>query len=155
MSLGRYRSSLWNGTTRAKGAAERGRVIGSKLWPCICCPDARFKLPSLAGSRYEWRDEDAVMGRRILIGCWEVPGWGGAATCAYLLFEQLQRDGWEVAYVNLIRAADETWLRSLFGDALGNPRALERVYNCRVEDPYVQGQPDLAAVARRVAPDVL
>lgn len=95
------------------------------------------------------------MGRRVLIGCYEVPGWGGAATRAYLLFERMQRDGLEVAYVNLVGARDETFLRGLFGSAFGNPRALEGVYTCRVEDPYAQVQPDLAAIVRGVAPDLL
>ena len=95
------------------------------------------------------------MSRKILIGCYEVPGWGGAATCAYLLFERMQRDGWDVAYVNLISGRDEGFLHGLFGPALGNPQALQGVYTCVVEDLLSHVQPALTDLVRGIAPDIL
>jgi glycosyltransferase involved in cell wall biosynthesis len=94
------------------------------------------------------------MARRLLIGCYEVPGWGGAATCAYLLFERMQRDGWDVAYVNLVNAGDEGFLRGLFGGACGNPLALERVHTSIVADVRSLSQPALADLVHHIAPDI-
>jgi glycosyltransferase involved in cell wall biosynthesis len=95
------------------------------------------------------------MGRRLLIGCYEVPGWGGAATRAYLLFQRMQRDGWDVAYVNLVGAEDEGFLRGLFGAALGNPQALAGVHTCIVDDVRSPLQPTLTDLVGRIAPDLL
>src|SRR5262245_41555073 len=95
------------------------------------------------------------MSRKILIGCYEVPGWGGAATCAHLLFERMQRDGWDVSYVNLVNAMEEGFMRSLFGAAVGNPGGLQGVHTCLVEDPRSPAQPLLAQLVHDISPDML
>jgi glycosyltransferase involved in cell wall biosynthesis len=95
------------------------------------------------------------MGRRLLIACYEVPGWGGAATCAYLLFDRMQREGWDVVYVNLVHAGDEGFLRSLFGTELGNPLALEGVHTCILEDIMSPPQEKLADLVRALAPELI
>ena len=49
------------------------------------------------------------MAERVLIGCFEVPGWGGASTSAYQLFRRMREDGGdlEVEFVNIIAEDDE------------------------------------------------
>jgi hypothetical protein len=73
--------------------------------------------------------------KRILLGCYEVPDWGGSSTVLYLLFERMQRDGLDVAYVNLVSEKDEVFLRHVFGDKFGNPRTLENVHTCILKAP--------------------
>lgn len=92
------------------------------------------------------------MGRRILVACYEVPGWGGASTRAYLLFERLQRDGWDVAFLNLVRRSQETLLRALFGDEFGNPRALPNVHTHILSEPARKQRRALAKFVRTLAP---
>ncbi len=73
------------------------------------------------------------MAKKILLGCYEVPGYGGASTVAYCLFEDLQKQGFDVSFVNLIGQEDAAYLRVMYGDALGNPRGLANVYNIVLE----------------------
>ena len=92
------------------------------------------------------------MSPKTLVACYEVPGWGGAATRAYLLFERLQRDGREVAYLNLVRRSQEPFLRTLFGREFGNPRALPHVHtHILAESPWRQRRA-LAKLVRDLAP---
>ncbi len=44
--------------------------------------------------------------KRILVSCFEVPGYGGANTAGYHLFERLHKDGWDVHYLNIINRED-------------------------------------------------
>jgi glycosyltransferase involved in cell wall biosynthesis len=95
------------------------------------------------------------MSKRILLGCYEIPGWGGAATCHYQLFERLQRDGFDVAYVNLVHEGDELFLRYQFGDNFGNPRALDNVHTCMLKESAWGSQPALARLIESLAPDLV
>jgi glycosyltransferase involved in cell wall biosynthesis len=95
------------------------------------------------------------MNQKILLGCYEIPGWGGAATVLYLLFERMQREGLNVAYVNLVSEQDEVFLRHVFGENLGNPRSLENVHTCVLEEPLWRAQGTLADLIDSAAPDLL
>lgn len=95
------------------------------------------------------------MSKRILLGCYEIPGWGGAATSHYQLFERMQRDGFDVAYVNFVHEADELFLRYQFGDNFGNPRALDNVHTCILERPLWHPSVVLARLVESLAPDLL
>jgi len=95
------------------------------------------------------------MSNRILLTCYEIPGWGGAATVCYLLFEKMQKAGMDVSYVNLIYERDAILLRSLFGVRFGNPRNLANVHNCVVPDPLFAAHSNLAQIISDVAPDVI
>lgn len=70
------------------------------------------------------------MSQRILIASYEVPGWGGAGTACYSLFEMLQKDGRDVHLINIISEHDAAYFAQRFGDDIGNPRELENVSNC-------------------------
>ena len=93
--------------------------------------------------------------RRILLSCYEVPGFGGASTAAYELFRRLQQDGHDVAFVNLIDFRDRDFFGYTFGERLGNPDGLSGVHNVRLVGAPSKPQPELAALVEGVAPEVM
>jgi glycosyltransferase involved in cell wall biosynthesis len=95
------------------------------------------------------------MSKRILLGCYEVPSWGGASTVFYLLFERMQRDGMDVAYLNLVSKADESFLRQVFGEQFGNPRSLDQVHTSILDEPLWRAHERLADLISRIEPDLL
>ncbi|MEO2046700.1 MAG: glycosyltransferase [Pirellulales bacterium] len=95
------------------------------------------------------------MNKKILLACYEVPGWGGASTTHYNLFERMQTDGLDVAYVNLVNVKYENRFRKLFGHEVGNPRALDNVHNCVVEEPLWQPHSSLADVIEAENPELI
>jgi len=95
------------------------------------------------------------MSRRLLIACYETPGYGGASTSTYNLFERMQADGSQVCYLNLIDEPIQAFLRSTFGAAFDNPRGLDRVHTHLLEGRFHDPQPALAAKIRGIAPDVI
>ena len=93
--------------------------------------------------------------KKLLLGCYEVPGWGGASTFLYTLYERMQRDGFTVEYVNLVKDLDEQWLRDTFGHDLGNPGALDGVHTCILDSPLWRVHPGLVDLIRAVKPDLV
>jgi glycosyltransferase involved in cell wall biosynthesis len=93
--------------------------------------------------------------RKILIACYEVPGWGGASTATYKLFEMLQADGMDVTLVNLIGEHDFAYFKYRFGKTLGNPRNLSRVINCRLTGNNYRYQPGLHELISEIDPDLM
>lgn len=75
-----------------------------------------------------------VLKKKIIIGCFYVPGWGGPATAGYSLFEMMQSEGLDVDYVNFIYEKDYDSLSMRFGDALGNPKALPNVHTFIIDE---------------------
>jgi hypothetical protein len=92
---------------------------------------------------------------RILVGCYEVPGYGGANTASYRLFENLQRDGMDVAYVNLIDEQDAPYFRYRFGADVGNPRRLAGVVNCVLTEELFAPHPALSRLIDEISPDLI
>jgi glycosyltransferase involved in cell wall biosynthesis len=92
---------------------------------------------------------------RLLLAACDVPGWGGASTVTYGLFERLQAAGHAVALVNLVEAADAPRLAADFGPAIGNPRGLADVHTCLLPAPLWQAHAGLGALVERLRPDVL
>lgn len=98
------------------------------------------------------------MAKRILIGSYEVPGYGGASTVAYRLFEDLQNQGFDVSFVNLIGQDDAPYLRVMYGDTLGNPRGLANVYTVFLERALFYPSPaheKISQLIESLAPDFL
>jgi glycosyltransferase involved in cell wall biosynthesis len=95
------------------------------------------------------------MSGRILVGCYEVPGYGGAATASYRLFENLQHDGIDVAYMNIIDVEDVEYFRYRFGECMGNPRHLENVANCELQELLFDPHPGLARMIEELDPEVM
>lgn len=99
------------------------------------------------------------MPKRILIGCYEVPGYGGASTVAYRLFEDLQCQGlFEVFFVNLVSQEIAPYLRAVYGATLGNPRTLTNVHTLVLERaPFYpsSAHASLAQLIDALAPEIL
>jgi len=95
------------------------------------------------------------MSVQLLLGCFEVPGWGGAATFSYTLFDRMQQERRSVAYVNLVADDDAGMLRDLFGGAVGNPRSLADVHTCVLERPLFRAHAGLAEMIRAIQPQML
>jgi glycosyltransferase involved in cell wall biosynthesis len=94
-------------------------------------------------------------GKRIILGCYEVPGYGGASTASYKLFEIMQDDGFDVFYLNLIGEHDADYFRYVFGENLGNPKGLPNVYNCSVNGPDYTPHQELVDLVNDISPDIL
>jgi len=92
---------------------------------------------------------------RILVGCQEVPGYGGASTASYNLFEMMQNDGLDVYYLNLIRQEKADYFRSVAGENFGNPKCLHRVYTCMLNGSPIDPQCQVADLIEALSPDVL
>ena len=89
------------------------------------------------------------------MGCYEVPGYGGAATASYRLFQNLQRDGLDVSYMNLIDEEDADYFRYRFGEDAGNPRRLANVANCVLTEALFAPHPGLAQMIEEIDPALL
>jgi len=95
------------------------------------------------------------MKKKILLGCFDVPGWGGASTSSYKLFELMRNDGLEVTFLNIIAEKDADYFRYLFAEKIGNPKGLEDVYNCFLEGPTFHPQPELEKLINKLDPDII
>lgn len=93
--------------------------------------------------------------RKILIACFEVPGWGGASTACYRLFEMLQKDGLDVSLVNIIGEHDVGYFEYYFGGKMGNPRGLNQVFNCRLVGNNYRYHESLHQLIESISPDLL
>jgi len=92
---------------------------------------------------------------RILHASYDAPGWGGAATTAYALFERRQRDGADVHFVNLVKASDAALLRDTIGPEFDNPRRLADVHTCELDGNWWGPRDDLIALIERLRPDAI
>jgi hypothetical protein len=95
------------------------------------------------------------MSKKILLSCYEVPGYGGASTASYKLFSIMQRQGLDISYLNLIDAEDAVFFRYMFRENYGNPKALLNVHNCVLDDPLFSSQPGLENLINTLRPDIL
>lgn len=95
------------------------------------------------------------MNKTILLGCYEVPGYGGASTAAYGLFEKMQKDGYRVHYFNLVEEQDVDYYRFALGKHFGNPKHLKNVETVALRDPLYGSQPELTQRIHQISPDLL
>ena len=80
------------------------------------------------------------MNKKILLGCYEIPGYGGASTRNYALFEIMQREGFDVHCLNIIDEQDVDYFRYIYGVNYGNPKRLDNVHNCILKDSLLVPQ---------------
>lgn len=92
--------------------------------------------------------------RPILLGCFEPPSYGGAATSAYQLYRTL-RPKTEVAYLNLIEHGNAGMLEQHLGANYVNPEGLPGVFQHVLERPTYQHQPGLEQCMAGRAPSLL
>ena len=95
------------------------------------------------------------MSKRILLGCYEIPGYGGASTASYKLFEMMQEDGYCVHFLNLIDEEEAVYYRYIFGESFGNPKRLNNVYNCVLNGSLFNSHPELSGLINNVSPDII
>jgi len=95
------------------------------------------------------------MNKKILIGCYEVPGYGGANTASYKLFQLLQDTGLEIFYVNLISEYDNDYFKLLYGKRMGNPKELKNVFNCVLKNPVYRSHEGLSELIEKIDPDIM
>jgi glycosyltransferase involved in cell wall biosynthesis len=92
---------------------------------------------------------------RLLLCCYEVPGYGGASTAGYRLFHRMLCDGIDAHFVNLIQREDQGFFHSIFGARLGNPVSLPHVHNVTVGALCVEPQPEFRKVVEGVSPHLI
>lgn len=92
--------------------------------------------------------------RKILLTCYEIPGYGGASTATYSLFQMMQADSLDVAFLNIIDEQDVDYFRYVFGESFGNPKSLPNVHNCILRGPLFYPHPELTDLIKDLAPDI-
>lgn len=95
------------------------------------------------------------MRKRVLIGCYEIPGYGGVSTASYQLFEHLQRDGLEVCYLNIIDGRDEEYYTYMFSENYANPKNLPNVSVCALNGGLFGRHPELTRSIQSFCPQIL
>lgn len=93
--------------------------------------------------------------KKILLGCYEIPGYGGANTASYQLFQWMQEDGHEVHYLNLIDDQDAAYFQFAFGPNYGNPLSLNHVHNALLKGPLYFPHPELSDLIAAIEPDLM
>ena len=94
------------------------------------------------------------MNKKILISCYEVPGYGGASTSGYDLFRMLKDTNLDVCYLNIIYEKDVDYYKLLYGDNFGNPLDLPKVYNYILKGSWQTPQPGLLNLLEELTPDI-
>ena len=95
------------------------------------------------------------MNKKILLGCYEIPGYGGASTRNYALFEMMQRQGFDVHCLNIIDEQDENYFKYMYGENYGNPKHLHNVHNCVLRNSLFAPHPELEDFIRNIGPDIM
>src|ERR1700675_3683163 len=95
------------------------------------------------------------MSKKTLLASCDIPGYGGDAGSGYRLFEKMQADGVDAAYVNLVESQDVDFFKFVFGEEFGNPKSLERLTNIIVDEPGIASGPGFRLPTDRVAPAVM
>ena len=102
---------------------------------------------------YEAADGRAHSVTRVVVGCFEVPGWGGLTTATYRLFETMLGDGLDVHYVNLILDEELPRFQRILGARCENPRGLPNVHSCILRGALHEPHPEIAEVLDVLSPD--
>jgi len=117
------------------------------------------RTPTLGAPTAEPRssaaERPAGLRRRVLVGCYEVPHFGGGNTARYRLFRRMQEGGVAADYVNLIHPADGEYFRLVFGEVMGNPDGLDNTHNCVLGDELFGPQPAVEKIIVERDPEVL
>ena len=96
-----------------------------------------------------------LLQKKIMLCCYEPPGFGGASAQSYDLVRKMLADGIDASLVNLIDARDREFYTYTFGDQLGNPDRIPEVHNVTMAPAPLDHQPALSAVVDRVSPDLI
>jgi glycosyltransferase involved in cell wall biosynthesis len=94
-------------------------------------------------------------GKKILIGCYEVPGYGSENTASHKLFQMMHSRGLDASYLNIIDEQYDGYFKYVFGENYANPYGLDNVYNCAVNKPLNSEQTKLTDLVDKIAPDIM
>jgi glycosyltransferase involved in cell wall biosynthesis len=95
------------------------------------------------------------MSKKTLLASCDIPGYGCGAGSGYRLFEKMQADGADAAYVNLVESQDVDFFKFVFGEEFGNPKSLERVTNIIVDGPGIASGPGFRPPTDHAAPAIM
>jgi len=101
------------------------------------------------------QETQAPLAKKIMLCCYEPPGFGGASAQSYDLLRKMLADGIDASLVNLIDARDREFFAHTFGDQLGNPDRIAGVFNVTMAPSPVDPQPELSSVIDRASPDLI
>jgi hypothetical protein len=93
--------------------------------------------------------------KKFVFGCYEIPGYGGASTAAYRLFELVQQQGYDASFINLVSQQDDARFNRLYDGNYGNPKGLKNVNNCLLEDPLFLRQESLSRLLITLESDIM
>ena len=82
----------------------------------------------------------AIQGKadRLLVACFDIPGYGGASTAAYALYRKLLNSGVNACLINLVPHSRVRYFQRIFGNNFGNPGDLPGVDNVVVSDLWAE-----------------
>ena len=89
------------------------------------------------------------------MGSFGIPGYGGGSSSGYELFRKMKQDGFDVSFLNLIKAPDAHYFKYVYGEQFGNPGSLDSVYNCILNDSRANSQPALTETLLKLSPDLM
>ena len=96
------------------------------------------------------------MNRRILLGSYEFPAYGGASTSGYRLFKSFQEKSIDATYVSLVTREDAAYFRCFLGPEAENPDGLRNVHTVVLERQHFwEPPPQLTELIEVIRPDVL
>ena len=95
------------------------------------------------------------MSKKTLLASCDIPGYGCDAGSGYRLFEKMQADGADAAYVNLVESQDVDFFKFVFGEGFGNPKSLECVTSIIVDGPGIASGSRFPPLTDRSVPAVM
>jgi glycosyltransferase involved in cell wall biosynthesis len=93
--------------------------------------------------------------KRILMGCYGVPGYGGANIASYELLKMMLGHGLDASYLNIINKHNEKYFKYFLGENYDNPCGLDNVYKCVLNEPIYGNQSELTELINKLAPDLM
>jgi glycosyltransferase involved in cell wall biosynthesis len=94
-------------------------------------------------------------GKKILMGCYGTPGYGGANIASYILLRMMLNHGLNAYYLNIINKHNEGYFKHFLGEKYDNPCGLDNVYKCVLDEPIYGDQSKLTELINKLAPDLM
>jgi hypothetical protein len=95
------------------------------------------------------------MKKTFLLSCHEAPYYGGAATFQYLLFELLQKSGYDAHYLTLASKTEVKKYKSNLGINWWNPAKLDNVHLYISQNFNKREHSELIEIVREVNPNLI
>lgn len=92
------------------------------------------------------------LNKRYLVGGYFVRGFGGASAAPYALFEKMQDDNFDVAYLDIYESFDQAYYNDILTE---NQSRRPDAFGCCMQGPIFLDHPELADCIRGIAPEVM